>query len=457
MKRINLPAQEQPSSNDSNETQPPVDTTTWPAWMIEAKNRRPHITPEVAKAEAEANTMKSLAEAQRESTKQKELEVQIEDKKLQRDMLKKGLGVGDGLSGPRVLIGRALDTVQMRAIDWLWTGWVPKGYVTLLAGETGAGKSTVLADIAARVTTGVPWPGESQQRAPSRVLWLGSEDGIEEMTAPRLAACGAALDHVIEIQGVTQQGRRNTFSMQDDLEQVAHWLTLARSAGEPFAMLVIDPVTSYLPGQKLKRVDLSDAGQLRTVLEPWLVLAQEHNIAIVCVTHFAKDTTRSMLHRVLGSAAFAQTCRSLIAIVSRDDDGPHAKAMLQVKVNLPEHPGGAWKFNTVKIDVGVDQRNSKTISATRPHWEELDSALTPQSMVGGERGPVSKYEAAFGMWLRAHFMTTPVNEDKRVADVKAAVLTAGVVTARWWDQHSGSYLDKQNIGGIWWCRPKKPV
>src|SRR5690606_14647162 len=103
----------------------------------------------------------------------------------------------------------------------------------------------------------------------------------------------------VEIQGVTQQGKRNTFSMQDDLDEIRRWLAYARDVEyRPFAMLVIDPVTSYLPGQKLRKVDLNDAGQLRTVLEPWLVLAQEHNIAIVCVTHFAKDTTRSMLHRV---------------------------------------------------------------------------------------------------------------------------------------------------------------
>ena len=189
----------------------------------------------------------------------------------------------------------------------------------------------MLADVTARVTTGAPWPGEYEPRQPGRVLWLGSEDSIEEMTAPRLVACGGNLNHVIEIQGVTQQGKRNTFSMQDDLGEIRRWLTAARDEGFPFAMLVIDPVTSYLPGQKLRKVDLNDAGQLRTVLEPWLVLAQEHNIAIVCVTHFAKDTTRSMLHRVLGSAAFTQTCRSLMAIVSREDDGPTPKRWCRSK------------------------------------------------------------------------------------------------------------------------------
>lgn len=425
-----------------------------PAWLATAQQRNAHLTPEVAQEQAKGETAKTLLEFQREANRQDELKLEQEKEKTKREMLKKGLGIEDSPNGPRALVGRTLGNVQMRAIDWLWTGWIPKGYITLLAGETGAGKSTVLADVTARVTTGTPWPGEYEPRQPNRVLWLGSEDSIEEMTAPRLVACGGNLNNVIEIQGVTQQGKRNTFSMQDDLGEIRRWLGAARDEGYPFSMLVIDPVTSYLPGQKLRKVDLNDAGQLRTVLEPWLVVAQEYRIAIVCVTHFAKDTTRSMLHRVLGSAAFAQTCRSLIAIISREDDGQHAKAMVQVKVNLPEHPGGAWKFSTVKVQVGIDPCNGKPISATRPNWEELDSALTPQSMVGNARGPVSKYEAAFGMWLKAHFLTTPATPWQPISQVKQAAASANVVTERWWNEHSGSYMDKQNVGGIWYCRPK---
>ena len=286
------------------------------------------------------------------------------------------------------------------------------------------------------------------------MLWLGSEDGIEELTVPRLVACGADLSKVIEIQGVIQQGKRNTFSMQDDLVSVGDKLKHAKENGEPFSMLVIDPITSYLPGQKLRKVDLNDAGQLRSILEPWLALAQEDDLAIVCVTHFMKDTTRAMLHRVLGSAAFAQTCRSLCSVVARPDDGPYAKALIQVKVNLPEHPGGAWKFSTVKVPVGTDQRNSKQIDATRADWEELDPALTPESLVGGTRGPVSKAPAAFGLWLRAQFLTTPYDQGQIVADVKAAALAVKVVSGSWFDKNSGAYLDKQNIGGVWYCRPK---
>lgn len=369
-----------------------------------------------------------------------------------------------GAPAGRKLVGRSLSGVKMRAIEWLWTGWIPKGYITLFAGETGAGKSTVLGDVTARITTGKPWPGEYEcpdaWRTPERVLWLGSEDSIEEMTVPRLMACGANLDNVIEIQGVTQQGKRNTFSMQDDLEAVSDWLRSARDEGLPFAMLVIDPVTSYLPGQRLRKVDLADAGQLRTILEPWLRLAQEHNVAIVCVTHFAKDTSRAMLHRVMGSAAFAQTCRSLCAVIeppSTEDyePGPHEKAMIQVKVNLPEHPGGAWKFSTEKVTVGTDERNGKPITATRPNWDELDVALTPKTAVGPPRGPKSKQELPFAMWLKGLFVGLPPGTWLTVDEVKWTAVREGIASESWWNKHSAEHLDKQNPDGTWRCRPKE--
>lgn len=362
-------------------------------------------------------------------------------------------------TGTRSLVFQSLENVQMRAIQWLWTGWIPKGYVTLIAGETGAGKSTILADITARVTTGAPWPGEAAEarREPGRVLWLGSEDSIEEMTVPRLTACGADLSKILEIRGVKIDGQHSTFSMQDDLGAVRRWLEFSRDEGRPFSMLVIDPVTSYLPGQKLKKVDLNDAGQLRSILEPWLRLAQEFNIAIVCVTHFAKDTTRSMLNRVLGSAAFTQTCRSLCAVIELPDlDATeiraHSRALIQVKVNLPEHPGGSWKFRTVKVDVGSDPRSGKLIYATRPDWQTLDPGLTPQTAIGPSRGPVSKFSSIFASWLRAHFAGHG-DEWQLVSEVQLSALREIATTKNWWDKHSGDFLEKENVGGKWFCKP----
>lgn len=277
---------------------------------------------------------------------------------------------------------------------------------------------------------------------------------------PRLMACGANLHNVTEIQGVHEQGQRNTFSMQDDLEAVAEGLRYARVQGCPFAMLVIDPVTSYLPGQKLRHVDLNDAGHLRTILEPWLVFAQEHRVAIVCVTHFAKDTTRSMLHRVIGSQAFAATCRSLCAVIeppATDDyePEPHEKALVQVKVNLPEHPGGSWRFVTEKVEVATDDHTGKPISATVPKWQELDRALSPKTIAGKSRGPRSDHTMPFAIWMHAQFATHPGGTWLPVTQVLAAALRDGAAPSeRWWNKHSPEYFEKQNTDGTWRCRPR---
>jgi len=348
---------------------------------------------------------------------------------------------------------RTANQVELKAIKWLWRGWIARGYINLLVGETGSAKSTVLADIAARVTTGRPWPGEpeSEVRKPARVLWLGSEDSMCELTGPRLVACRANRENVSEILGVMRNGERASFSLQDDIAAVRAEMAKATGEGLPYDMLVIDPVTSYLPGKQLRKVDMNDNGQLRSILEPWMVLAQETGLAVVCVTHLAKDTTRALLHRVLGAGVFTHTARSLCAVVKLPD-GEYARALMQIKNNLPGSPSGAWRFSTAKQQVGVDAETGQPIEATYPEWEEMDTLITPESLAGGARGPSSSYAGAFRSWLHSYFQPSPL-EPKPVNEVKQAAIAAGVASASWWNEHSGEYLEKQNMNGHYICRP----
>lgn len=441
----------EPTIRQATESSQEAVATPWPGGIPEF----PESMKRDLQHHQEVHKLELQIEANDYLVRAREAEERAAEKMLEKEKIRQGIIEGNPDSiAPRQLFGRSMADVTMRAIDWIWVGWIPKKYITLVVGETGAGKSTVLADIVAKITTGKPWPGETESRIPGRVLWLGSEDGAEDMTVPRLSACGADLTRVVEIQGVRQGKTRAAFSLQDDIQAVMEWLKFAQEEGNPFALLVIDPVTSYLPGRKLRKVDMNDTGQLRSILEPWFEVAQKYNLGIVSVTHFNKDTTRSMLHRVMGSAAFAQTCRSLCAMVAREDDGPYEKAMVQVKVNLPEHPGGAWRFKTEKVTVGHDDELNKPITATRPAWELLDKALTPESMMGGLRGPVSEYPAVFGIWLRSYFLTTPANQGVPVSEVKAAAIKGKVVSLSWWNERSSDYLDKRNVSGVWMCRPR---
>jgi putative DNA primase/helicase len=44
--------------------------------------------------------------------------------------------------------------VKPSSINWLWQNWIALGKVSVLAGDGGRGKSTILCDLTARATTG---------------------------------------------------------------------------------------------------------------------------------------------------------------------------------------------------------------------------------------------------------------------------------------------------------------
>lgn len=47
---------------------------------------------------------------------------------------------------------------SLSPVTWLWPGWVPRGYMTILASESGVGKSTLVLDLFRRVIHGLPGP-----------------------------------------------------------------------------------------------------------------------------------------------------------------------------------------------------------------------------------------------------------------------------------------------------------
>jgi hypothetical protein len=356
---------------------------------------------------------------------------------------------------------RTSDTWINRAVRWLWKGYIPRGYLTLVVGETGVAKTGVAIDIAARVTRGGLFPGEESDlefllgdRKAGRVLYLGSEDSIAETVGPRLKAAGADETKFEVITGVMFGGKRKEFSLQDHLAAVRGFVHRYANTDTPVTMLIIDPVTAYLAGRELRRVDSNDNAQMRAILTPWLGLAEETGIAILCLTHLSKDTSRQVLHRVLGAGAFSATARSVLLVVKLEEEGPYQKALLQVKGNLPEpdKPGG-FRFVTALKETGTDPDTGKPIVAVHALWQEVDPALTIDSIRGGSRGPASEFGPMFRAWVRAYFASAP-HAYKPTREVKAAAIKQCGFSPAWWDMHSKEYLDKENIKGEWMCRIK---
>jgi hypothetical protein len=111
-----------------------------------------------------------------------------------------------------------------------------------MVGDTGLGKSQAAASFTATLTKTGRWPDGTVAPTGS-VIILGSEEPLNMVTRPRLEAAGADTSRVYCLKAVEkEEGGATTFSVQQDLESLA---AVVREVND-VALIVIDPVTSYL-------------------------------------------------------------------------------------------------------------------------------------------------------------------------------------------------------------------
>ncbi len=102
---------------------------------------------------------------------------------------------------PRATL-RPFSTIEKRPVSWLWPLWVPLGKVTILDGDPGLGKSTLLLDLAARVSTNGVMP-DASFGATGSVVIMSAEDAPEDTILPRLELAGADLSKVHFLDDMT--------------------------------------------------------------------------------------------------------------------------------------------------------------------------------------------------------------------------------------------------------------
>jgi putative DNA primase/helicase len=226
---------------------------------------------------------------------------------------------------------------QPAPVKWLWPNRIPLGSITLLAGDPGAGKSLFALDLAARVSTGSPWPDEPKAEGgrskaegqpptsdprpsplplpPSSVLILSATDHFHDTILPRLAAAGADGSRVYSLDNVT--------NLRTEMEKLRTTIDDLPN----LKLLVIDPINFYVgPG------DAHFQTVVRSVLQPLAELARKKNFAILAITHFRKNDGRA-LERSAGSMGFVSTARTIWTI-TQDDEDPSRRYLIPLKNNL---------------------------------------------------------------------------------------------------------------------------
>ena len=111
-------------------------------------------------------------------------------------------------------------------VKYLWPGYLPLGTPLCFSGASGAGKSPVVTDIAARVTNPeLGWPdGAKNEGAARDVLFVSSEDSITSIVVPRLIAAGPQdLSRVFFIEGSRREnsdGYLDMLALDADLDAI---------------------------------------------------------------------------------------------------------------------------------------------------------------------------------------------------------------------------------------------
>jgi hypothetical protein len=247
---------------------------------------------------------------------------------------------GEGIYAGAVL--RRLSDVAPERVEWVWPSRIPRRKLTVVDGDPWLGKSTLLFDVAARVTTGEAMPDgvASDLGGPFGVVVLSAEDGLADTIRPRLEAAGADLVRVVALTAITEtqiDGRTGEATVVERLPELPRDLArLEEAIAEVNAALVIvDPLMAYLGGDTNAHKDQD----IRRALAALAALAERTGVAIVIVRHLNKAPGGSPIYRGGGSIGIIGAARSGLLVAPDPQDETGARRILAVsKGNLAAPP-----------------------------------------------------------------------------------------------------------------------
>ena len=242
-----------------------------------------------------------------------------------------------------MIAGKSAVGIVGKQPKWFWKPFIPAGRVTLIQGNTGIGKTSLMLRIVADSTNGLKPPTqfhgellEQEKGEPITVFYITTENGIEDTLIPMFDLYG---------------GKREHLYFQDEDE--GHFLLKEediRGIIERFdaKLIVIDPWQEFLDD-----IASTSNEKLRSMLLRIQKVAEETGTTIVLCGNFSKSRSGSDLAKGLGGSEMMITLRSILT-VTEDPYKNHLVRMLKTsKMNFREK-----EF----FPVGLKQEDDYTLS-----------------------------------------------------------------------------------------------
>lgn len=319
-----------------------------------------------------------------------------------------------------------MEQVEVEKIDWLLYPFIPFGKVTIVQGDPGEGKTTMVLQIIAKLTKGeAVLPSGSDESAleektmvlePVNVIYQTAEDGLGDTIKPRLLSAGADCSRVMVIDDNDQ-----TLTMMDARLEEAIIQTKAR-------LVVLDPIQGFLGTD----VDMHRANEIRPLMKRVAVLAEKYHCAIILIGHMNKNSNGKSSYRGLDSIDFQAAARSVL-IVGRIKDEPEIRVVCHVKSSLaPEGKSIAFRLDK---DTGFEWIGEYDISA--------DDLLS-----GDNRGQKIHEAKEF---LKEILVSGSVAQTKVAEEAESR----GIKKKTLWNAKKELEIDSVKIGNQWfWMLPE---
>lgn len=243
--------------------------------------------------------------------------------------------------------------LQVGPIVWAWPGWLAQGFLAILAGETGTGKSSVALSVARCYLRGDAWPdGTLYTGDQTGVLWCEAE-AAQALNLDRAKAWHLPLDRILS----PLPNPLDDVRFDDPLHRE---LIAAHARRDDVGLVVADSLSGGT------RNDENTSRMLDTVM--WFAaLARDTGKPVLLLHHLRKrgilDAGNVVtIDRLRGYGGIPQPARVIWALDAPDPTTPETKRLSVIKCNLGKFPA--------PVGVEIDDAGVMFCAAPQPPRNE---------------------------------------------------------------------------------------
>ena len=215
-----------------------------------------------------------------------------------------------------------LKDVEPKEISWLWRPYIAFGKVTLIQGDTGIGKTSLMVKVMADLSNGLYPPTMFRERLlpqetgdPITTYYVSIENGIADTIVPLFNRVG---------------GNNEFVQYQDEMKE--HFVLTGDEVKECVRisgakLIVVDPWQQFLDD-----ASSSDNNAMRAMIRDVQNAAEETGAAVVLCGNYTKAVVRSDMGKGIGTSELFNTLRSVLTV--KYGDSPSERCMIASKMSF---------------------------------------------------------------------------------------------------------------------------